>query len=360
MKRLVVYFALIIPVCGFVISALNCCSANKNTEGVVIMLKDPGDMDFRVSDYFQVDKRVYVSSEGEFFLALVTDAYVTEKYAFLWDVQQRISKVDLSTGEIVSQLNRRGRGPEEYLFAMGIAGDDKHIYLMDNNNGRSIHVYDHDLKHLYKFHLDWSTSPSTFISTGNGFVFHNGMENDSLGKFVFTDNQGHVTNTFLGLEKEIPVPDYDGDAIFSVVHTEELFIPDFQGNILCFNPDSQEAYLYDGNSMKKQFLIKMDDAMPDQPAPSIGKIFSPNGKILVNYFYNKRGAYNRFGNFALFDKDYNLIAQGVGGLKDNEAPFLPILQKGNQLITVVNTDDTVGAVLPGRSIQAQIVFHSLK
>lgn len=359
MKRVVLYLAVIIPVCGLVISALTGCSDNKSIEGVVITVKDPGDKEFPVSDYFQVDKNVYVSAEGKYYLALVTDAYVTDRYAFLYDAQQRVSKVDLNTGEIVSQLNRRGRGPEEYLMAMGIAGDDEHIYLLDRGDGYVIHVYDHDLNHLNKFSISWPTSPSTFISSGNGFMFQNGWENDSIGKFVFTDNQGHITKSFLEKKKELPESD-SGEEVISVVHTEELFIPDSQGNILCFNPDTHEVYLYNGNSMIKLYRIKMDDGMPDQPAPRIGKLFSPDGSILVNYFYNKRGAYNRFGDFAFFDKDYNLIVEGVGGLHEGEAPFLPLLQKGNQLITVYNTDDAVGAVLPDKSIQAQIVFHSLK
>ena len=147
---------------------------------------------------------------------------------------------------------------------------------------------------------------------------------------------------------------------FVVVHYEELFVKDSKGNILCYNPNTYESYLYDGKSMTKQFQIQMEDGMPDMPTPNIGKVFYPDGKILVNYFYTKRGAYNRFGNMAIFDKDYNLIVEGVGGLREGEAPFLPILQKGNQLITVLATDDAVGAVVPGRSIQAQIVFHSMK
>ena len=369
MKRIAQCLFQIIPVCGLVISVLTGCGGNKNADEVVITVKDPGDKQFPVSDYFQVDKNVYVSAEDGYYLGLVTDAYVTDKYAFLFDGQQRISKVDLSTGQIVSQLNRRGRGPEEYNYAMGIAGDDEHIYLLDNNGGRPIHAYDYDFNHQYKFNIDWPTSPSTFISLGNGFVFQNGLENDSIGKFVFTDNQGRITKSFLEKKKESPkstqtvqVHTESGwsEEEFVVVHTEELFIPDSQGNIRCYNPDTYESYLYNGKRMIKQFQIKMDDGMPDQPKPSIGKVFYPDGKILINYFYNKRGAYNRYGNIAIFDKDYNLVVEGVGGLREGEAPFFPMLQKGNQLITVVNTDDAVGAVVPGRSIQAQIVFHSAK
>ncbi|MBR4810708.1 MAG: 6-bladed beta-propeller [Bacteroidaceae bacterium] len=369
MKRIAQLITLIIPFCGLVTSALTSCNDNKNTESAVITVKDPLDKDFPVSDYFKVDKTVYVSAEGEYFLAYINDVFVTDKYAFLFDGQQRISKVDLSTGQIVSQLNRRGRGPEEYIMAIGIAGDDEHIYLLDRGAGNTIHVYDHNFNHQYKFNIDWPTSPSTFISLGNGFVFQNGSENDSIGKFVFTDNQGRITKSFLEKKKESPnstqtvqVHTESGwsEEEFVVVHYEELFNKDSQGNILCFNPNTYESYLYNGKSMIKQFQIKMEDGMPDQPKPSIGKVFYPDGKILVNYFYNKRGAYNRFGNMAIFDKDYNLIVEGVGGQREGEAPFLPMLQKGNQLITVQTTDDAVGAVVPGKSIQAEIVFHSLK
>lgn len=359
MKKNAHFLFQIVPICGLVLSVIAACGGNQKSDGVVITVKDPVDKEFPVSDYFQVDKRIYVTAEDDYFLALVTDAYVTDKYAFLFDSQQRISKVDLGTGRIVNQLNRRGRGPEEYLMAMGIAGDDKHIYLIDRGAGYIIHVYDHDLNHQYKFSIDWPTSPSTFISSGDGFMFQNGWENDSIGKFVLTDNQGHITKSFLEKKKELPESDSD-EGIMVVVHTEELLIPDSKGNIMCFNPDTDESYLFDGKSMIKQFRINMDDGMPDQPAPMIWHVFSPDGNILVNYSYNKRGAYNRFGCFAIFDKDYNLVVEGVGGLREGEAPFLPLLQRGNQLITVYNTDDAVGAVVSGKSIQAEIVFHSLK
>ena len=66
---------------------------------------------------------------------------------------------------------------------------------------------------------------------------------------------------------------------------------------------------------------------------------------MVNYFCGKGACY------ALFDKNYNLIEEGLGV---NEVPFFPIYQKGNKLITAFVSDDQ------DESVQAQIVIYKTK
>ena len=333
-------------VCALGLTFLTGCASKNTTDDVIITVNDPGEKMFPIDDYFQVDKRVYVSAEGGYFLSDIHDIYVTDEYVFILDYSQSISKIDLASGEIVSQLNQQGRGPQDYLYPLGISGDDKYLYLLDA--GKNIHIYDFDLKHQDKIYLDDVPSPSSFSKTKEGFVFLNSFENDSIGKFVITDHRGRLTDSYLMLPQE----DMPKGIVMAVVnYTQKYFIPDSYGNVLCHDSKDNAVYLYDGKEMKKKFQLKLDDDLLGTPGVYIKQIFSPNGNILINYFCNG------MGDYAYYDKDCNLIAQGIGG---GQIPFFPICQIGNKLVTAFTTDDEVGAELPGRSIQAQIIIHRTK
>jgi len=347
MNRLSHNLSLITIVCGLSIVSLTSCNANKNgTDDVIITVNDPGEKIFPFNDFFRLEKRVYVSAEGEYFLSDIHDIHVTEKYAFILDYSQSISKIDLESGEIVSQLHQQGRGPQDYLYPLGICGDDKYLYLLDA--GSNVHIYDFDLKHQDKISLDGIPSPASFCKIKEGYVFLNSFENDSIGKFIITDGRCRLKDSYLKTPRE---DSPRGVASATMYFTQKFFIPDSYGKVLCHNSKDDAVYLYDGKNLVKKCQFKLDEDLLGTPGVYIKQIFSPNGNILVNYFSNGKGDY------AYYDKNCNLIAQGIGG---GEVPFFPICQIGNKLVTAFTTDDEVGAELPGKSIQAQIIIHCAK
>ena len=209
---------LIIPVCGFVLTFMSGCGGNSNSaDDVVVSFQDPGDKIFPIKDYFQIERNVNVKADGDYFLSDINDVYFTDDFAFILDQRQAVSKVDLKTGQIVSQLRQIGRGPKDYLNAMNLTGDDEHLYLLDLS-GKSVHVYDYDFNHQDKFNMDYIPSPSSFIRTKDGFMFLNSFDDDSIGMFVVTDSQCRKKATYL--PKEVtPAEEEDDD-----------FDDDFDGN----------------------------------------------------------------------------------------------------------------------------------
>ena len=351
MKRITRCLPLIIPVCGLVLTLMAGC-AHKNAANVSLTILEPGDKVFPIYDYFEVDKQVYVKAHDSYLLSDINSVYATDKFIYTLDASHRLSKIDAASGEIVKQFCQLGRGPHDYIFPIGLTGDDEHLYVLDLMS-KDIHIFDFDLTHQRKFSIAQLPVASSIHKTKDGFILFNSIENDSIGKFVITDNEGLITDTFLKLQERLPQTD---QPMLMTIYTQELFVPHSNGSIMCFNPDAGDAYLYDGKNLNKLFHVRQDDtfkAMPNNPAPFIRQLFSVNGNILVNCFYNE-------SDYAYYDKDFNLIAYGIGATSDEEVPFSPICQAKDRLITAITTDDTPGAVLPGLSIQAQIIFHRAK
>ena len=344
MKSLFRCLYMIVPVCGLVLTFMSGCGGNSDsTDEVVVSFQDPGDKIFPIKDYFQIERNVNVRADGDYFLSDINDVYYTDHFAFILDQRQAVSKVDLKTGQIVSQLRQIGRGPKDYLNAMNLTGDDEYLYLLDLS-GKSVHVYDYDLNHQDKFNIDYIPSPSSFIRTKDGFMILNSTETDSIGMFVVTDSRCRKTGTFL---KKEPVQEEedDGEIMFFSIFIGKYFMPDSHGNVVCHNPNTDELFLYDGKTIRKLCQIKKDDSLIGTPGVYVKQVFSLNGNTLVNYFCGKGACY------ALFDKNYNLIEEGLGV---NEVPFFPIYQKGNKLITAFVSDDQ------DESVQAQIVIYKTK
>lgn len=350
MKRFFLCLLLIIPVSVFVLSIASC--GGKNAENVVIKVNEPGDRKFPVNDLFEVDKKVYVNAEGEYLLSDINSTHIKGDYIYTLDTNHRLSKIDLNSGEIVKQFCQVGRGPQDYLFPICITGDDELLYLIDLM-GKSIHKFDYDLKHQGKINVDHLPTVSSLFKTKDGFIFYNSFENDSIGKFVITDNNGQMLKSFIKIDEKLPETD---ELIMRVIYTQDLFVPDSHGNLLCFNPEANEAYIFDGKDMTKLFRIEAEDTYQSESQVAvshIGRLFRVNGNLLVDYHLKEEG-------YAYFDKDFNLIDYGKSDTSGLDDIFSPISQVGDKLITVITTDDTPGAVLPDRSIQAQIIIHRAK
>ena len=331
-------------VCVLVSALMAGCGGNKKAaQDVILTVNDPGESLFPVNDFFRTEKRLSVKADGEYFLSDINDAFFSDDFAFILDQRQAVSKVDLKTGEIVSQLRQIGRGPKDYLDAMNLTGDDDHLYLLDMS-GKSVHVYDFDLNHIDKYNIDFIPRPSSFTRTKDGFMFLNSFDDDSIGMFVVTDSQCRKIATYL--PKEVtPAEEDDDDFMFMEIFIGKYFLPDLQGKVVCHNPKTDDLYLYDGKSLAKRCQVKMGDDFIGKPGSYIRKIFSLNGNTLVNYMCDKGSCY------AYFDQNFNLIAEGSG---KNDPEFFPMSQVGDRLMTVVVSKDL------SASEQAQIIIYRTK
>lgn len=341
----------VIPILIFsiLVSVMSGCGGKKNAaDEVVVRFQDPGESAFPASDYFQLEKKLDISDQGEYFLSDVSGVFLTDDYAFLLDGRQAISKVDLKTGEIVKQLYQVGNGPQDYLRAVNITGDKEHLYLLDHMTKR-VHVYDFDLKHQDRFDVEYIPSPSSFVKLKDGFMFLNSAEDTKLGAFVVTDNRGVKKASFLELEEE---PVYqEGEVVFRVIYTDNCFSTNKDGNMVCYYPNANEIYLYDGKTLTKQFSIKPDDDLFGTKGVSVSKVFSLKGNTLVGYRCDYKPS------LGWFDKDGNLLAKGHGQYITQR---FQIYQSGDRVVLVLMAQDLLETEAAGKSVQAQISVYRPK
>lgn len=340
-------------VCVLVSALLTACADKKSN--VVINVQEQPDKTFPIYDYFQVDKTVYVNADDEHLLSDINSAYMNGNYIYTLDSNHKLSKIDLNTGDIIGQYCQIGRGPQDYIFPIGLTGDDRNLYLLDFM-GKAVHKFSFDLKHQGKFSLENMNATSSMFKTKDGFLFFNSFDSEGVGKIALTDNNGQIKQSFVNQKEELQ-PETDAP-VMKTIFTDQLFVQTPDGKVLCFNPDGNEAYLYDGTDMEPLLRIFMDmnyEKKPQTPDPFVKQLYYLNGNLMVNY------SYNMDTYFSYYDKNFKLKASGKYALTDKEqAPFQPICQIGDKLITVSPTDDTPGAVLPDRSIQAVIILHSAK
>ena len=238
-----------------------------------------------------------------------------------------------------------GRGPQDYLRAVNITGDDEHLYLLDHMSKR-VHVYDLDLNHQDAFYVEYIPSPSSFLKTKDGFMFLNSAEDTQIGAFVVTDNRGVKKASFLELKEE---PVYaEGEEVFRVVYTDNCFFPNADGKIECYYPNANEIYLYDGKTLTLKSTIKPDDDLADTRGVGVAKALSVNGKVLVGYRCNFKPT------FAWFDRDGGLLAMGHSQYVTQR---FQIYQTGGRIVLVILAQDLLEAESAGKSIQAQISVY---
>lgn len=306
MKRLFQHIILFIVFGGFMLPVITGCRGNHNHE-VVITLNNPGDEVFPFDDYFQVDRIVNVSAQGEFtpLSGLIKYVHIANGYSFIWDYDNlTISKIDLNTGVIVSQMPT-GR---DYNI---MKGDDEHLYLLGRKN--KMHVLDFNFKEQDTVSFKFIPALSSFAKTKDGFIFLNTYNNKRKGRIIMTDEKCSKATSFIksskeespqlfsvqgGTPKEIP------GAYAIMIYPGDLFMPYSNGMIFCFDPENNKAYLSDGKKMRKLFRIDTDSYNWKDRAPYVIQINSikDNKLIIYNYDMNYYLAY--------YDKKYNLIAHG--------------------------------------------------
>lgn len=359
MKRLFQHILIIIAICGLISAVLTSCSGKK-TDAIIIMLNNPGDDLFPFDDYFEVERIVDVSVQGEFkpLSNQIEYVHIAEGYAFIWDYENlTISKIDLNTGVIVSQIPT---GSENYI---NMKGDDEHLYLLKRFK-KIIHVYDLDLKEQDTISFKFIPALSAFAKTKDGFIFLNTYNNKKKGRFIMTDDKSSKAISFIHSSKEeIPqllaaqggTPKTSSRVHATMIYSGDLFMPYPNGKILCFDPENNKAYLYDGKKMKKLFQINTDSYNWETRAPFIIQIGSIRDNKLFVYYYN----WNYY--LAYYDKKYNLIAHGSYCPSHGLIISTPIWQKdGDKLISIVVPEEETVPNDPGKTAQAQIVIYRPK
>lgn len=134
--------------------ALLSCSGNKTGKGdealhshFVVDIKGKSDAALLKETMASISARLVrlESNDSNFIDTESSRLYLTNDWIFvLENAQCYILRYDL-TGKFVNKINRKGQGPEEYLFTGGLLVNKDAIFISDR---RKIQVYDFDGKHL--------------------------------------------------------------------------------------------------------------------------------------------------------------------------------------------------------------------
>lgn len=332
------------------LAVFTACGGMYNQE-VVISLNNPGNEHFPFDDFFQVERTVNVNVQGEFtpLSSWIKYVHIANGYAFIWDYDNlTISKIDLSTGVIVSQMPT---GRDNDIIMM--KGDDQHLYLLGRKN--KMHVLDLNFIEQDTISFKFIPALSSFAKTKDGFVFFNTYDNKRKGRFIMTDEKCSKATSFIKSSKEeIPqlisvqggTPKAFPGVYTRMIYSVDLFMPYSHGMIFCFDPENNKAYLCDGKKMRKLFRIDTDSFNWETRAPSIIQISSIRDNKLIVYHYD----WNYY--IAYYDKKYNQLANGIYCPSSGALISTPLWQKdGDKLIAVV---------VPDEESVPQIVFYHPK
>jgi hypothetical protein len=337
---------LVILICGLAISVLTGCELDDSAVEYVIPVVNRCNDPFSFDDYFRKPKRVNVNLDDEFPVAgTISDVVFTGRYAFLLDGNRRLSKIDLRKRRVVEQRQfKRSQVVLSYY--------DKHLYVLGLDSNCIVYEYDMNLN------LTDSTSvrnmnASSFCRIKDGFIFLNRRETGNRGKYLVTNKTLTKGVSFVKAEGRGPYKRYDTRLIF----TSEVFIRRPFGNVLCFESENNDGFMYDGEKLRKVFHIGTDIADPDvAPLNNLRVIYASNGNILFNY-YNDDGT----DGMAFFDKNNNLVAQGPSYDAIQEGLFkYKYRQVGKKLVRIHMVVPERRGTYPYKASQAQFDFYRLK
>lgn len=341
------YSALVILICGLAISAFTGCNSNNNPTEYIIPVINRSNELFSFDDYFRKKKTVHVTFDDEYPVSsMISDVFFTGRYAFILDLNRKLSKIDLKKGKVVNQIEvSRNRG--------AMTGDDEHLYILDYGTKEKVFQYDLDLNPTDSFQIN-NIVVSSFIRTKKGFIFLNKREGSNKGKFVVTNSRitravSYVKQGEIRRSRRITRVN---------IMPSEMFIPGSFGNVLCFDPETNNGYKYDGEKLKRLFHIGTDASNPDaDPISNVQVIFSLRGNILFHYRNND----DYSDGVAWFDRKNNLIAQGPSCNTDENRLYLyTYRQVGRKLVRIYMEPREGRREYPYPSTGARIDYYRLK
>ena len=335
---------LVILVCGLVISALTgCVDMDDSTVEYTIPVVNRCDEPFSLDNYFRKSRTVCVNFDDEFPVsAMMRDVVVTGKYAFILDVNRKLSKIDLRKRTVVNQISaKRSQVVLSYY--------DKHLYVLGMGGNCIVYEYDMDLNQTDSIMVK-NMDASSFCRIKDGYIFLNGRQTGNWGRYMVTNKRLTKGVSFVKVgERSKPYNKNEATFILS----SEVFIPVSFGRVVCFDFENNNGYRYDGEKLKRTFHVSTDVTDPDAvPLKNTQVIYASGGKILFHY-YNDDGT----DGIAYFDKHHNLVAQGPAYDTHQEGlQKYKYRQSGRKLVRIhmVMPDDR--GEYPYKATQAQIDF----
>jgi hypothetical protein len=108
-------FIRIIIIIIFLTSLLYSCKEHKNTGEVIKINPYEAKDEINLSEIADSVKYIKLQTDSNCVMGRIHDIFIREKYIYALDVSQHIIFVFDKNGKLISKLDKRGKGPDEYL-----------------------------------------------------------------------------------------------------------------------------------------------------------------------------------------------------------------------------------------------------
>jgi len=231
----------IIPLIFITLLITNC---QRNTSQTVRTIEiNPADStDSGFSDYFEMEQYIVLESADSSLMQSIRKIYIANNKIFIltWgDAQILIFDIN---GKFISKINKNGRGPEEYSYAVDFS---------ISSNGDTICLFDKELAKLIyyspngKFYLSKSLNADleTYLALPNGktvgYSHLNYVEplNDTIYQLWYFDKNGKILDGCLPVRTNVLGHSIGLASSFNSTNSGNFFIPYTQSIIYKISED---------------------------------------------------------------------------------------------------------------------------
>lgn len=206
------------------------CQSNTSQSVKTIEINPSDSTDSGFSDYFEMEQYIVLESSDSSLMQSIRKIYIANNKIFIltWgDAQILIFDIN---GKFISKINKYGRGPEEYNYAVdfSISSDGDTICLFDKGLKKLIYYSPNG-----KFYLSKSlnTDLETYLALPNGntvgYSHLNYVEplNDTIYQLWYFDKNGRKLAGCLPVSKNALGNSIGLSSSFNSTNTGNFFIP---------------------------------------------------------------------------------------------------------------------------------------
>lgn len=302
------------PISGYLFLSLialllSCREARENAPDT-ISINYKATEHINLSKYFELFRICPLETTSENLMGYITKIEMYNQDFYILDfTNNRIFHHD-SSGRFINQLNKIGRGPEEYIRIMDMQVNDDGVFVLDVSR-QAVLQYNHDLQFVQRIPISLNFSPTEFlVQKGNMFFYSERNNTEQDYYFYRTNLRGEMQDS---LVKRRPLKN----------KRNALLSP----NVFCFNSDSLFSprfsnYIYSQNNHKKAYELDFKDKTfpenildienynpSDTLSPYIVRdnIHQQDADLFISYFYDRKRYffhYNTHSKSSLFNGDF--------------------------------------------------------
>ena len=316
-----------------VVAFMGCMRKDSNSKVSYISVRSSQRPVSLSTDVVEDIDTIRLSTDKGDVLGEIQDICVSDSFIYILDQDNKISAFNKRDGDLVKQIRAVGQGPEEYVSPIAMTSDENSLYVLDLT-GMGLVIYDDSLN--FKKKVGMSFPAFDLVKLSNGFLFYNLVATDSLGHFVYTDDEGVVINSFINTNTNC-----------DLVYNKRVFSRDSEGNIYMSEPLSDKIYTWGDNEVSLLYEILLDDK-----DLKIAGNYVTSDYIISGFMNGETRCYNIFNR-----QDSTSMICDIGKAS-RESPYVFGQYRGG-LICVDNSYELLGD-MSGEGYSTMVLIYYLK